>query len=105
MHQLIIFDDEMAVVGGFRGAGSPRMRALVLALRAAALRWAVVGTGSAAERVAPRLQVREGLRIRTKIEWRVLSENQETAQTHCRGWASVLNAGRAGSQPHSSQPA
>ena len=29
----------------------------------------------------------------------------ETAQTHCRGCASVLNAGRAGSRPHSSQPA
>ena len=30
---------------------------------------------------------------------------RETAQTHCRGCASVLNAGRAGSRPHSSQPA
>ena len=33
------------------------------------------------------------------------STKQETTQTHCRGCASVLNAGRAGSRPHSSQPA
>ena len=45
------------------------------------------------------------LKIKMSNYETIINHKHETTQTQFKGCASVLNAGRAGSRPHSSQPA